>query len=728
MNATILEHDDKVSLKSNIAIKGKFPTIYEGDEFSGEVIYCLDDVYGDYLSLTSLPIALVPENKKALAGFISKRVRGLSEKKALEMIDVIGIDILSEIKKDYTCLLKVSGIKDAKAKKIFNQLVEHETFENLAIFIQSMGLPVNLAVKIYNKFEAESISKIKSNPYIICYNNDIPFIHADKIARLLNIPQTNTDRILIAIQQYIHHRVSSFGDICVYKEMIISNLNNFLDRYGAYDKNEIQEQQIIDSIDRLCSNGILKIELNNAGQTCVYHSLYHYIENAIVKNLTNILTEFKNPFCKKEEITDFLKNYEMKYYPLDEKQKEAVYNAILNGISILTGGPGTGKTLTTNVIVQCIKAIKPDAKIVLLAPTGKASDRMMELTNMKASTIHRELRILPFKENSELEEIIADFVLVDESSMIDAFLFEKLTSTIGEDTRICFVGDVDQLPSVGAGLILRDMIESTVIPTVRLTKIFRQAEKSKITTNAHKIIQGLDTSNANGIDISNAKDSDFLFWRLKSPMSIRKNLLVSIDKLFTQYKYKLSDVCILTPMKEGDLGTIELNRILQNKLNPPSPNKSEYEINPMSLFRVGDRVMQNKNNYDLEVFNGYVGTITSIYTTLNKNGVEEYAMTVNYPKLDYDVEYFEEDFEQLQLSYAMTVHKSQGSEFPVVIMPIHVTQNNMLNRNLFYTAVTRAKDKFILMGQEEAINTAINEVSIFDRISRLKEKIQIIPK
>ena len=282
------------------------------------------------------------------------------------------------------------------------------------------------------------------------------------------------------------------------------------------------------------------------------------------------------------------------------------------------------------------------------------------------------------------------------------------------------MGDVDQLPSVGAGLILRDMIDSTIIPTTKLTKIFRQAENSDIVKNAHKMIAGKTTKVENGLDISNRPDTNFIFWKDTNTATIRRKIMRSIDRLIDFYKYKASDICILTPMRIGDLGTDELNSLLQEKLNPPAYNKPEFEMSAITKFRLGDKVMQTQNNYDLNVFNGDVGIISKIYSEI-EDGVEVAMIDVEYDKKT--VTYSEMQFSELELAYAMTIHKSQGSEFKAVIMPIHMTQEQLLNRNLVYTGITRAKEIIVVIGDDEALDYAVEHIEICKRISRLKEKI-----
>ena len=712
------------NFSQEMSVKGFFSTLYVGDEYECLVIPKLDDNYGYYLEMTDIPELKVPENKKALAEFISKRVNKLSTKKALEIIEELGLDTLSKIKKDYKILLNVKGIKEKKALSIYQQLIEHQSYEDLAVFIQGIGIEVHIANKIYDKFRENSLSRIKTNPYCVCYDNEIEFKYADKIAIKLDIPMNNCFRIETAILDYLTYRTTTYGDLCIYKDILLSELNNYLNKFSSYKDNNITEEEINKCIDTLIEIGKVTIEKDKEGYIYIYKSIYSYIENKIIDNLNKILTEDKIPFCQKSDIDDFIEYYESNYFKLDVNQKEAIYNSITNGMSILTGGPGTGKTMTTNAIVQCIKKINPETTILLLAPTGKASDRLTELTNMPSSTIHRSLKINPFVKNTELEEITEDFVFIDESSMIDAYIFERLTAVISENTSVITVGDVDQLPSVGPGLILRDMIDSGKIVTTKLNKIFRQAENSNIVLNAHRVIKGKDSKTVNGIDISNKNNSNFIFWKENNINIIKEKLFKSLDKLFNHYKYKVNDICILTPLKVGDLGSIELNRLLQKKLNPPSPLKAEYEIDSINTFRVGDRVMQNKNNYEFNVFNGFVGNITNIYTIINNKGVMETQIEVNYPKKEDIVVYGEKELSELELAFAMTIHKSQGSEFPVVIIPIHDIQKIMLNRNLIYTAITRAKEKLIMIGEEDALNYSINHLTTFNRISRLKEKIQ----
>ena len=723
LRAVIIKESLKLKIPKEVTIKGIFPIIFEGDEMECNAVYLLDEVYGYYFQVKDIPNIIKPENEKALVDFIKKRVNRLGIKTAKSIVDSLGLDTLRLIKEDYRVLTSIKGISENKAHKIYDDLIRHESFENLAIFIQSLGIEASIAVKIYDKFEDASISRIRVNPYCICsenIKNHIPYKYAEKIAYKLNKPFDFAERVKMGVLEYINHRVNNFGDLCVYKSMILKDLNQFLNSYGFY-KEELSIVSIESALKELKLNNLIVFETDNQGNECVYAKLWNVIENHIVKDLDNLLTEFIPPFCMPNEIDKFIANYEAKYFTLDVKQKDAVYMALQNRFSILTGGPGTGKTQTTNTIVQCIKSVKPTAKILLLAPTGKASNRMTELTNMEASTIHRALKLHCFAPGKEVEPVCADYVVVDESSMIDAYIFHKLLASIDEGTRILFVGDVNQLPSVGAGLILRDMIDSGVIPVTQLTKIFRQAESSDIVRYSHAMINGVDSKT--GIDLTNKPNSNFIFWQDNNPDRIRQKILMSIDRLMSHYNYSKNDICVLTAMRVGDLGSQELNRLLQDKLNPQSPNKTEYAKNDLDVLRYGDKVMQTVNNYDLDVFNGDVGIISKIYVEI-EDGKETSKVEVEYPKKT--VIYTEEEIDQLELAYAMTIHKSQGSEFKAVIMPLHLSQAVSLNRNLIYTGVTRAKEMMITVGDIEAFDYAIEHVEVCVRISRLKEKIKKI--
>jgi len=381
------------------------------------------------------------------------------------------------------------------------------------------------------------------------------------------------------------------------------------------------------------------------------------------------------------------KSFDNNNINLDEKQREAIEMIFKSNISILNGGAGTGKTFTVNQIIKEYNNQRDDS-ICLLAPTGKASKRMTEMTNLPAQTIHRKINL--FDEEAETEEIIEDFIIVDESSMMDAFLFFKLLECVREDAKILLVGDFNQLPSVGAGLILRDLIESGVIQTTTLTKIFRQSEESKIFEIAYNISHDLD------VDLVDT--NDFIFIEKETDEEIMNEILKNYDNKNSQ---------VLSLMRKGVVGTNNLNNVIQSTFN----SKSLVKFNS-SAYKIGDKVIQNVNNYDLGVFNGESGVITQL---------NEELIVVDFG--DKEIEYLEDNINEIQLAYAITVHKSQGSEWDTVIIPISKNNKIMNNKNLIYTAITRAKNKVIIIGSKAEFLEAIKRVENLERNSRIKEKL-----
>lgn len=691
-------------------LQGEFQSLYVGDTFEAKVSWTKNFVYGYQLIVKENLKIKIPDLAKGLALFIQKRVKGLGINRANRIVDELGLDCISLILNDWTKLLSVEGIKEKMAKRIYDTLTTEKKFENVSIFINSMGLRQDVAIKLYEEFKDETIIKINENPYIMCGLRGLTFQQADIIAFKLGFDSLFFERIKNGIFHYLNFNMKNKGNIYILKDTLIEEIEHFLASIGSFDEVGIPDDLINKCLEELVKGFKIVIEKNGEGKECIYRKDYNVIENTIVELLDKIMTESKEPFCLDFQIKEFLDDYESKFFKLAKKQKEAVYMGLKNGLSIITGGPGTGKTQTINTIIKCIEHINPNATIKLSAPTGKASKRMTELTNKEATTIHRLINLNSFNEYAELEEIYADFIIVDEASMIDAYVFCSLLKCISSNTRIIFVGDYQQLPSVAPGLILRDLITSNKIPVTILDEIFRQAQDSQIVMNAYKIING---ENDLSFDL---EKKDFYFIERHDPLSIKETIMKSINNLQENRGFKLNDIAVLSPTRKELIGTKELNRAIQRKYNAPT-NKPDLEIDNSNLFRVSDTVMQVTNNYDKEVFNGEVGTITSIYA--GRNGIE---ITVDYG--DRDVVYEEKEFkEEVILSYSTTIHKSQGSEFPIVIIPVHESQKSMLNRNLLYTAVTRAKQVVVMIGSKSALAYGIDKQDNIERLSGIKEKI-----
>ena len=711
----------KKKLGRTMFLKGYFNNIFEGDYFIGSVEFREDKTGKKFLYAPTMLQLVIPEKTESLSKFLHKHVKGLSLPKAKLIVSELGLDCINYIIENPDILKRVPNLKlsDVKIASIHNQLKFCKNYEECAIFIQSAGIPLQTANAIYDKYKDDTLTIVRNEPYQICYDGEITFQVADKLAYECNVPYNHPLRIKTGILSYMNSKVISEGYTCLYKDVgIYKSKKNFYQLFNQYlkkvgkIKGVITDQEIDDAIRELIQDKKVVEEYDNKGKCYLYTAILHSVENSIARYVKTLHKRtFK--FCQKNDVDDFFDNV-YQGMPLDPKQIDAIYNAILNNISILTGGPGTGKTATVNVYVQtmqyiCKKLYNRDAKIELLAPTGKAADRLQELTGMPASTIHRRLMLIGNVRRSNVL-LDVDVVVIDESSMIDVFLMEQLLSAIDNNTRIVFVGDINQLPSVGPGKVLDDLIGSNIIPTVTLTTIFRQSTTSTIVENAHHIIHEEDTEH--GFELNKG---NFCFIEEKNPIEIKNQIYDVIEKEI-QNGNDVKDIVVLSPMKDGDAGTIELNELFQEDFN-----KNPICTFNGKQFKENDRVIQTKNNYDLNVYNGFVGTLFSIHEE-----TDGYHFDVDFDNLTSIKEYSEKDIEELELAYAITVHKSQGSEYPIVIMPIHLAQSNMLTSKIFYTALTRAKKKFYCIGEKDAIDKAINEKSKNKseyRISRLAWKI-----
>lgn len=701
-------------------ISGYFPSVFVEDEFEGVGVWKNHPIYG-YTFVLKNAKRIVPQTEKGIKEFLKRCAKGIGSKTAGLIVETFGMNTIRMIEADWRNLLKVPGIGEKRAKKIYENLITHKRFEEIALYALSQGASYNTAIRIYEHLGESAILRIKENPYILCTIPKIGFEEADKFGKGEHVAFHDMERVKYGILEFLDRNTKSKGNLYLEKAILVQYFNQFLITIGAYKevkKSEyVTEERLNEALKQLLREEKIVIDRDIHGTDCIYLKSYHVIENQIVRYLKKLIEEPKPPIASTQQIEDFIKQYEEEHsFCLAQKQKDAVFMSLQNGMSILTGGPGTGKTQTINVIIKCIQAVKPNAVIHLCAPTGKASKRMTELTGMDAMTIHRTIGLNGFEADNQIHCIQGDFVIIDEASMIDAFVFYKLLEAIDENVRILFVGDYEQLPSVGPGLILRDLINSRKIPTTVLTEIFRQAQESQIVMNSHKIIQGIKTTDENGLTFDESK-GDFYFIENKDRKKTQQYILASVRQFIQKYNYTLQDIQILSPMRKGDLGVWELNRLMQQKFNPPASDKKEYKVDEINLFREGDKVIQTVNNYDLEVFNGEVGYIKSI--GYDKDGEP-------FVEVDYDdkvVVYDELSVEEMELAYVITIHKSQGSEFPIVIMPIHPSQEHMLNRNLIYTGWTRAKKVVVCVGTKESLDKAIERTDNTVRNSKIKDKI-----
>ena len=616
-------------------------------------------------------------------------VKGIGPKFAQLIVKQFGVDTIEVIETDIERLYEVPGIGKKRVEKIRESWEKQKDIKNVMLFLQGYGVSTAYAAKIYRQYGKESIDKVKENPYRLADDIwGIGFKTADGIAGKMGYGKNDLRRCKSGII-YTLNQLANEGHVYAEEEQLVK---------AATDLLEAEEDSIRKALADMARTEDLKIE-----DGAIYLPPFYYAETGAANRLLALLRESEgNLFATRFNAAELSKAAGITY---DEVQLQAIGEALRSKVMVLTGGPGTGKTTTTQGIITALKHL--GLRILLAAPTGRAAKRMSEATGMEAKTIHRLLEYNPkdgYKRNDE-NPLEGDALIVDECSMIDIILMNSLMKAVPTSMRLVMVGDIDQLPSVGAGNVLRDIMESGKIPVIRLTRIFRQAQSSRIVMSAHAINQGRFP------DTSNGKDTDFFFMQQEDPERVAAEIVNLVkNRLPKAYHRKTSDIQVLTPMQRGIVGAANLNMALQQALNPSgvSLNRSGYS------FRQSDRVMQLRNNYDKDVFNGDLGFVESV-------DLEERTLAVNFDgRL---VEYDASELDELTLAYATTIHKSQGSEYPIVVMPVLMTHYVMLQRNLIYTGITRAKKICVLIGTKKALSFAIRNMTVLKRNTRLKERL-----
>ena len=616
-------------------------------------------------------------------------VKGIGPKFAQLIVKQFGLDTIDIIETDIERLYEVPGIGKRRVEKIRESWDKQKDIKNVMLFLQSYGVSTAYAAKIYRQYGKESIDRVKENPYRLADDIwGIGFKTADGIAAKMGYEKDDLRRCQSGII-YTLNQLANEGHVYAEEEQLVK---------AAIELLEADESPIREALRNMLLTDDLKQE-----DEAIYLPPFYYAEAGTANRLLALLrTTDEELFTQTVDVPSLSKETGIDY---DDVQLQAIEEAVCSKVMVLTGGPGTGKTTTTQGIIAALKHM--GLRILLAAPTGRAAKRMSEATGMEAKTIHRMLEFNPkdgYKRNEE-NPLEGDALIVDECSMIDIVLMNSLMKAIPSSMRVVFVGDIDQLPSVGAGNVLRDLIESDIIPVIRLTRIFRQAQSSRIVMSAHAINQGQFP------DTSNGQQTDFFFIQQEDPEIVAQEIVNLVkNRLPKAYHQKVSNIQVLTPMQRGVVGAAQLNLALQQALNPSQValNRGGYS------FRQGDRVMQLRNNYDKEVFNGDLGYVESV-------DVEERTLWVNFDERL--VEYEVSELDELTLAYATTIHKSQGSEYPLVVMPVLMTHYVMLQRNLIYTGITRAKKICILIGTKKALWYAIRNMSVLKRNTRLKERL-----
>lgn len=717
---------------SELTCVGTFEYIGEGELLELQGSYVEHATYGQQFRMESYETKL-PEDSIAMERYLgSGAIKGVGAALAARIVRKFKDDTLRIIDEEPERLAEVKGISEKKAREIAQQVAEKSEMRSAMMFLQQYGISVALGVKIYGKYGSKVYSILKENPYRLAEDiQGIGFRIADEIAGRIGI-HTDSDYRIRSGLFYVLTLAAQEGHVYLPERVLLARASELLGIEPSY-----MEKHIMDlAIDRkIVIKEIPVADTWEYGQEerterIVYGTQFYYLELDTARRLSELKVQSEESETAIRKRLAYIE--EKNEMELDEMQREAVVEAVKNGLLIITGGPGTGKTTTINAIIQYFELEGMD--IFLAAPTGRAAKRMTEATGYQASTIHRLLELSGMVEESsaavhfernEENPLEADVIIIDEMSMVDISLMHALLLAVQVGTRLILVGDVNQLPSVGPGRVLKDVIDSQCFPMVKLNKIFRQATESDIVMNAHKINRGELVKTDN-------KSKDFFFLKRYDADVILASIVYLVQTKLPPYvKAKPLDIQVLTPMRKGLLGVENLNEVLQKSLNPPDGKKREKET-AKGLFREGDKVMQIRNNYQLEweirgkygiavekgvgVFNGDMGIVEEINTFAE-------TLTVVFEENRY-VEYSFKQLDELELAYAVTIHKSQGSEYPAIVLPLLGGPRMLMSRNLLYTAVTRAKTCVTIVGSEETFEDMIHNKQEKERYTSLRQRIE----
>ena len=675
-------YDDLVTLVGNLL-----------DVPAGSVLLCqgewrVDRKYGQQFQCTSWE-EVMPATAYGIEKYLgSGLVKGIGPKFARLIVDRFGTGTIEVIETDIERLNEVHGIGPKRIAKIRESWEKQKDIKNVMLFLQGHGVSTAFAAKIYREYGKESVSKVQENPYRLADDIwGIGFKTADGIASKMGYGKDDPRRVRSGIL-YTLGQLADEGHCFATGEQLLGTAAELLD---------VGEEAI----------GAVLADMSGAGDVitdgeAIYLPPFHYAECGVARRLLALRNGNGSLFPEDEPE---LPRVEGIVY--DETQLEAVRLALKSKVMVLTGGPGTGKTTTTKAIIGALRS--SGMKVLLAAPTGRASKRMSEATGMEAKTIHRMLEYNPkdgYQRNAD-NPLTGDALIVDECSMIDILLMNNLLKAVPDGMRLILVGDIDQLPSVGAGNVLRDIIDSGAVPVIRLTRIFRQAQTSRIVMSAHAVNAGRLP------DLSNGRETDFFFLREEDPEKVAESIVDLVGRrLPGAYGIGADSIQVLTPMQRGVVGAASLNIALQQSLNGNGDSLSRGGY----TFRKGDRVMQLRNDYDKEVFNGDLGYITEV-------NLEDRVLKVDFDGRE--TEYDSSELDELSLAYATTIHKAQGSEYPVVVIPVMMNHFVMLQRNLIYTGITRARKVCVLIGQLKALSYAVRNLTVQKRNTRLKERLAI---
>lgn len=679
-----------------VTVVGTMPDTHVGSVLSLDGYWKMDVKYGRQFSVEhfeeTLPATVYGIEKYLGSGL----VKGVGPKFAKRIVEKFGKDTLNVIEECPDELLNVPGIGKVRVDRIKTSWQEQKEIKNIMLFLQSHEVSTSHATKIFKTYGSESIEVVKENPYRLADDIwGIGFKTADSIAQKMGIDKEKFIRLRSGIF-YTLNKLAENGHCYANRKQLLEKAQELL---------EVDEPEIQITLDEMLrTNDVIGDTGLEHEVEAIYLPPYFFSETGCAKRLLRLMSVNRKIKVDPDVIMKKVETESEITY--DEIQLEAVRTAISAKVMVLTGGPGTGKTTTTLGIISAYK--QAGCKILLAAPTGRAAKRMSEATGMEAKTIHRLLEYKPpegYQKNEE-HPLEGDVLILDECSMVDIMLMYNLLKAIPEHMSLILVGDIDQLPSVGAGNVLRDIIDSGSIPVVRLTRIFRQAQGSRIVMNAHRINKG------ETIDMRGGKDADFFFAAKETNQEVVETIVQYCKTNLPRYYHvdPLEDIQVLTPMQRGECGAVNLNQVLQETMNP----SNIFLRRGGTQYRLHDKVMQIRNDYDKEVFNGDIGNIVKV-------NMEDRELTVKFD--DREVVYDVTELDELSLAYAVTIHKSQGSEYPIVVMPFTMSHFVMLQRNLLYTGVTRAKKILVLVGEKKAVFYAIKNETTTGRNTGLRQRL-----
>ena len=680
-----------------VTVVGMMPDAHVGSVLTLGGRWKIDSKYGRQFQIVTFEETL-PATVYGIEKYLgSGLIKGIGPKYAKLIVNTFGADTLEVIESEPERLLEVPGIGEKRVERIRQSWTDQKEIKNIMLFLQGHDVSTAHATRIYKHYGAESIDVVRENPYRLADDIwGIGFKTADTIASKLGFEKSAYARLRGGLM-YTLNRLAEDGHCYALRQQLTETGAKLL---------EVEEELLSPVLDRMIADrDVITAPVPESEDVAIYLPPFFYAEVGVQNRMRGIAAgEATVPRPAQVSMRE-----DIEY---DEIQLEAIRTALKSKIMVLTGGPGTGKSTTTLGIIRAFGGMR----ILLAAPTGRAAKRLSEVTGREAKTIHRLLEFKPpegYKRNED-NPLEGDVLIVDECSMVDEMLMYSLLRAVPDSMRVILVGDVDQLPSVGAGNVLRDIIDSGAVPVVRLTKIFRQAAASRIILNAHRINGGEFP------DLSNGAGTDFFFQKAEEPEKAAEIIVDLVkNRLPKFYHVPPQAIQVLTPMQRGVVGAANLNQLLQAAVNPPV---KDFKGNPGPelhrggyTFRAGDKVMQIKNNYDKEVFNGDIGTIEKI-------DPEDRTLTVRFD--DRGIEYDATELDEMVLAYATTVHKAQGAEYPIVVMPVMMSHFMMLQRNLLYTGVTRAKKTLVLVGQKKAVGYCVRNVTVDKRNTLLAERLK----